>query len=568
METIKNSKIWYVYGSLLVIALILRFQQLQIPFLSEREAAVALQAIEKSQAVPGAAGINGWLQILFFIFGENEVSARIIPAIFGFLMIVTPLFFSKLIGKETAILLSILIMFDPGQIAFSRQVDGAIITLFGLMFALGCVFEKKSIPAGIAIGLAFLGSPVFWPALISIFLALRFTYFNRRYDDSSARASLVWDGLEFRHGLLALVLTVLLAGSGMGFHMAGAAAPFIHLMDYLKGWTTGGGISPILLLFSFLLYQPVVFIIGLVEGIRSIRERDLFNAFLIRLFGFSLLLAILYPSRDMDGMLVSYLPLLFLAARFVSRLIPSLGKPDLTAYGQMLLVILLVPFIWMNLIILEFPVEGQDSTLRLAAVVGGFVLLIIASLLIRLGWSPIQASTGLWMGTAVLLFVFMFSTAWRASGIGSFPEAELWNYYGVTDEVDLLRDTAGDLSEWNIMSRSGINIVILNNTSSALRWALRDFSSVNNDTSLPNLSNPAIVITENEEVPTLAQAYRGQDFVITKRTAWSMILPEEWIQWYAFRSLPVERLEKILWARTDLFPGASSTAPETITPIQ
>jgi hypothetical protein len=47
-----------------------------------------------------------------------------------------------------------------------------------------------------------------------------------------------------------------------------------------------------------------------------------------------------------------------------------------------------------------------------------------------------------------------------------------------------------------------------------------------------------------------------------------LILPEEWIKWYAFREVPSEKQQIILWARTDLFPGAAKTAPATITPIQ
>ncbi len=561
---ITRTKIWYGYGFFLLLAIILRFHQLNLPFLSEQEAAFALQAIDGS----GTSGMSAWLQIVFFLFGENEISARIIPAIFGLILVLAPLFFSRVIGSETAIVFSIFMMLDPGLIAFSRQTNGAIITIAGLVIAFFGVIQKKGIQTGIAVGLAALASPIFWPGLIAIIFALWPSSIKHGNPDRETDLLPVWNKTEMRRGIFSLILTVLLAGSGFGVHPAGVMAPAMNLMEYLAGWTIGGGISPFLMLFSFLLYQPLLLIIGLVEGIRSIREGNPLIAFLMRLLGYSLLLAILYPSRGMDELLIAYLPLLYFTARFVIRIIPSLVKPDLTSFGQMLLLVLLVPFIWMNLIVLPFPIEGQDSMLRLAALIGALVLLIIASILIRLGWPPAQASTGLWMGSVVLLSVFMFSTAWRAAGLGAFPEAELWNYDGVTDEVDLLQDTAADLSEWNIMSRDGINIVLLNNSSAALKWALRDFTSVNFDTSLPDLSNPAIVITENEEIPSLAQAYRGQDFVITKRIAWSLILPEEWIQWYAFRSLPGEKLEKVLWARTDLFPGAANTAPETINPIQ
>jgi hypothetical protein len=234
----------------------------------------------------------------------------------------------------------------------------------------------------------------------------------------------------------------------------------------------------------------------------------------------------------------------------------------------MALTILLIPFSWMNLLAISFPIEGQEEALRMAASAGGILLLVVATILIHMGWPSKQAWTGLWMGLAVLMGVCTISTAWRSAGLGKNPQAEVWAYDGVTSEMDLLQKTAGDLSEWNVASRTGINIVVMNYPSSALKWALRDFSSVSDTQALPSLSNPAIVITANEEVPSLAKAYRGQDFALTHRTAWDLILPEEWIKWIAWREVPSDDQQVILWARTDLFPGAAKTAPATIIPLQ
>ncbi len=571
MKKFFNTKIALGYGFLFVLAVILRFNQLHLPLLSEHEAAIALQATGNSTGISGGAGIGPILRSIFFVFGQSELSARIISAILGLLLVFVPFLFQRIIGRESAAILSVLIMFDPGLIAYSRQVDGAIFTVFGLLFAAGFIIQKKTIPAGIAFGLALLGSPIFWPGILSIGLALWLSRTKQQHEiknESEPSESFMVEKSDIMPGLVSLVLTILFLGSAFGTRLTGIAAPVLNLMDYIKGWTIGNEFSPFLMLFSFLLYQPFILVIGLIEGFRITRSGSRLDAFLLRWFFLSYLLAVTYPSRGMDSLLLTFVPLLVLASRFIARVINNLEKPDIPAYGQMVLLILLVPFSWMNFIVLKFPIEGQEAILRAVAAGGALVLLFIACILIRTGWPPKQASTGLWMGTAVLLAVFTFSTAWRAAGLGIFPEAELWNYAGVTDEMDLLQNTTGDLSEWNVASRDGINIVLLNNSSPALKWGLRNFTSVQDERTIPNLSNPAIIITSNEETPSQAQAYRGQDFVITKRTAWSLILPEEWIKWYAFREVPSEKLRVILWARTDLFPGASGTAPATITPIQ
>ena len=218
----------------------------------------------------------------------------------------------------------------------------------------------------------------------------------------------------------------------------------------------------------------------------------------------------------------------------------------------------------MNVIVLRFPIEGQEETLRAAATVGGLVLLAMSALLIHFGWPPRQTETGLFLGFALLACVFMFSSAWRAAGLGKYPQAELWRYDGEVDQLDLLKQTAGDISEWSFLSREGIDITLVNYPSPAIQWAMRDFSKFQSDRYLPVSSNPSIAITTAEDVPALAEAYRGQDFVLVRKTAWSLILPEEWIQWLAFREVPEEKQQVILWARTDLFPGSQNIVPAAL----
>jgi hypothetical protein len=563
------------YGLLFLLAIILRFNHLGEPLLNEKEAAIALQAVnggtDFSTAIPGSHGLTAILNIVFFALGRSEFTARLVPAIFGCLIIFVPFLFHKYIGKETALILSVLLMFEPGLAAYSRMVDGAIISICGLLFAAGFFINRKFVLAGIATGFALLGSPIIWPGLIAIGLAFWLSVRKKSENESIGgewKTFFQLDKNELTNLLIALGLTVFIVGSSFMTRLIGVASPILNLTAYFRGWFLISGVSAFLMLFSFVLYQPFSLMFGLFEGFRSMRSGSRLNTYFMWWFFLSVLLAIIYPSKGMDSILFSIIPILFLSARCIWRIIRSSEKPDIPAYGQMVLVILLVAFSWMNFVVLKFPIEGQDAWLRAAAAGGALALLIIASILIRMGWPPKQAGTGLWMGLAVLIGIFAFSTSWRSAGLGLHPETELWNYDGVTSEMDLLKSTAGDLSEWNINSREGINIVILDYPSAALKWGLLNFTSVNEDQTLPSLSNPAIVITRAEQEPALAEAYRGQDFALIRKTSWSLIMPHEWIRWYAFRELPTETEQVILWARTDLFPGAAKTAPATIDPIQ
>lgn len=571
-KTFTSKKYAIGYGLFLIFALILRFCLLNVPMLGEQEAATALQAagvpVTGSAAEPGLAAI---LAPILFLFGKNEVAARLIPALAGMLIIFAPFFFKRFLGNKTAIAVSILLIFDPAITAYSRQVNGVVIAACGFVFAAAFLLNRKYIGAGIAAGFALLASPVIWPGMLAAGLAYALAYRKSNDPDEVSidpQVETTIAGKDLLTSGIALVLTLGLIGSAFLTNMGGIAAPFINLSAYVQGWAQPGIVPASLMLLSFLLYLPFVLISGLVEGFHAVRSVDKNGRFLFYWFIISLVISVIYPARGFDSLVFTVLPLLALSARCIIRIIESAEKPDIPAYGQMALTILLIPFTIMNLLAISFPIEGQEEALRAAASAGGILLLVIATILIHMGWPSKQAWTGLWLGLTVLLGVFTISTAIRSAGLGKYPQAEVWNFNGVTSEMDLLQKTAGDLSDWNVSSRTGINIVVMNYPSSALKWALRDFSSVSDSRSLPSLSNPAIVITANEEVPSLAKAYRGQDFSLTRQTSWGLILPEEWIKWIAWREVPSDSQQIILWARSDLFPGAEKTAPATIIPLQ
>jgi len=571
-KTFSSKKLAIGYGLLLVLAIILRVYQLNIPMLGEQEAAIALQA--SGSPINNADGLSGMVSLLapiLFLFGKSETAARLISAIFGAAIIFAPFYFRRILGNKTAVALSILIMFDPALTAYSRQVDGAIIAVCGLVFTAAFLMNCKFIGAGIAAAFALLVSPTIWPGLLAAGLAL-WLIFRKRNDPAEGMDEVSHQPVISKSDLIAagiaLILTVVLIGSAFLTRLIGITAPFTNLSAFIQGWTNPSGVSIPMMILAFFLYEPFVLFSGLFEGIRADRADDRLGRFLLWWFLFAVILAVVYPSRGFNSFVFINIPLLTLSARCIIRIIESVEKPDIPAYGQMALTLLLIPFSWMNVLAISFPIEGQEEALRAAAAAGGLLLLVIATILIRMGWPSKQCWTGLWMGLAVLLSVCTISTAWRSAGLGKNPEAEVWNYNGVTSEMDLLQKTAGDLSEWTVASRTGINIVVLNYPSATLKWALRDFSSVSDLRSIPNLSNPSIVITANEEVPSLAKAYRGQDFALARRTNWDLILPEEWIKWIAWREVPSDQQQVILWARTDLFPGAEKTAPTTITPLQ
>jgi hypothetical protein len=75
---------------------------------------------------------------------------------------------------------------------------------------------------------------------------------------------------------------------------------------------------------------------------------------------------------------------------------------------------------------------------------------------------------------------------------------------------------------------------------------------------------PSIVITsEKEENPELTADYRGQDFAWWSRPAWGGPVPSTFKDWLTYRRTALTYDHVILWARSDLFPGANTGATQT-----
>ena len=131
--------------------------------------------------------------------------------------------------------------------------------------------------------------------------------------------------------------------------------------------------------------------------------------------------------------------------------------------------------------------------------------------------------------------------------------------------------TLSDLSSRNTGLRDQLEIVALVDPPSqqweALKWELRHYPNARFATSLSPVETPPIVITyKGAEVPTLAEKYRGQDFIWWINPGWQGVLPPNFINWLAFRQAPSMQDQIILWARADTFPGGASGASGSTAP--
>jgi hypothetical protein len=158
------------------VALGIRLINLNRNALTNAEATLALQALDLARGgLPVLSGQPGYIvstAFLFFITNASELTARLLPALAGSMLVWAAWLFRPHLGRLPALFLAFFLAIGPGMAAVSRQADGLIFAAaFGLLSA-GFLYRQQAVPGGIFAGLALLGGPGIWMGLLIIALAI------------------------------------------------------------------------------------------------------------------------------------------------------------------------------------------------------------------------------------------------------------------------------------------------------------------------------------------------------------------------------------------------------------
>lgn len=551
-----------LYFVVFTIAILLRFIKLGALPLGDSEAINALQTMKvaRGQAVTigSQPGYIALTSILFFIFNAGEFWARFWPALFGVGLVFVPLLYKKWIGEKGALILSFLLAIEPGLTATSRTATGTMIGLVSLFAALGFYLNHKSIPAGLFCGLAVLGGTAIWPGLIATGLTLLiYTLSVKKWpeiaischqSDEDHKSDFSWKVFTFSGaGSLLIIGTVFLikpvAINGLGG----------SLVDYFRSWVTMGTSLKVLcisILFEQLMAIPLA-IWGVISG-----WRNKIGLTFMMLVGFlvSLALTIANPSSGVVDLVWVLIPLWVLASLGFEEILTRLSRTEfLLKLFQTIITFSLLIFTSMNILSAVAKPNNSSEISPLVSILLPIALLIIITLLIGWGWSVEASKQGLILGIGFILIATTIGSAWKAGGLGSQPETELWRTDSLPSGRDLLLKQVDELSLWNTgEDEDKMHVALLRVQSPSLEWALRNYSIQDADI-LGATETPAMVITNSTDTSGLAQIYRGQAFNWAKEVMFDQISISDWVKWYGFRQVPTVEQGYLLWARTDLF---------------
>lgn len=556
-----------LFGTAILVAGIVRFLNLGAAPLNESEARLAMDAWQLAQSAietgtfnPAPYPLYILVTSLFFsLFETTNFLARLLPALAGMSLLLVPILLCKPLGKPAALLLAFGLAIDPGLVVASRLASGPMMALaFGL---LALITWQQDHPrwAGFLGALFLLSGPhAFQGILIGLVTGALFrlvirpaTLVNKQdhFDDRSSK--------DFIQGIGVLAISLLVIGTLFLQVPQGISALANSFLTYFKGWIGFSDIPVGRFIAALAIYQPVALIFAVVSiGMILYRRRvDTIDLLMIFWAGIGLLHGLIYPYRQTLDLVWVLVPIWFLAARVLARLL-DLRQPQLAVYGQALLIILLAGLMWFNLAGFGRTAPQMNSSLARLFLMAGVILLIaITTILVSMGWSWQNGKHGLILGILGAGSLYLFSAVWGSSQVRANLPSELWYAGGAGDQTALFEKSVRDISVWKTGFPNRIDITV-NSDSPSIQWALRNFEQIRITHKIPSQELPAIIITpQAEQPPALTAAYRGQDFIWWTYPGWEGSLPGNVAAWLTFRDAPLIQEQIILWVRSDLFPG-------------
>ncbi|MEX1248564.1 MAG: hypothetical protein WEA61_08780 [Anaerolineales bacterium] len=537
------------FGSLLSVAILLlalglRFVGLGDAPLTEYEAGAALAAHDVASGEATEFGPQPAYALLtnlpFRIFGESEILARFLPAIVGLALVALPFFWRDLLGDKVALVLSFSLAIDPGLVAISRLASGRILAVAAVLFAVTAWRYRRPVLTGILAALALLAAPTIYFGLGAALL----TAIVLRWQPPLKQE-------DVRIGGLALLITLVLGGTLLFTGTAGLAGAISVLSGFVLGQVAIPGEGLAVVLLALLAYSLPAIIFGTMGAARAWEVGDRLGKALSIFAAFSLLLVLLNPNRQVADLVWVILPLWVLSASLIARYLTLPREELLVAIAEAALMLLLAVYLAMALLdaIRESQFVLDGGWLRGLLVLGVLGFAGLATLLIGLGWSQRGALQGLVWAAALISSLWLVAASTRFARIDATSANDLWSPGPATGSMGILEATLNDVEFFQQGQEQPLSVDVQID-SAAVRWALRDYSSLN----LDGITSAMAVTPWTGEVPAEFAGYRGQSFAANIRRVWNP-LPPDVLAWFFLRQGPTQPELMALWVRADLFPG-------------
>ena len=577
-----------LYAAALILGMGLRLGRLDQPPLNEAEAVPALQAaatssggsafwVENHEASPVSAAYHTLTALIFEAAPVTNAAARVVPAIAGTALVLVPCLARRRLGRGPALGMSFLLAISPSLVTSARTAGGTSLATLGVVLTVLLILreegdggrQNRMIGAFVAAALALASGPSVFGGLLGLglgVLAARLIWGPQTVpllvtEEPDRRRAALWTGLA----VLALLAT------GFGLMPGTVSALPESLATWLVGWGRSGPVHPLTPLLALPIYEPLLLIFGIVGAVLLLRERDRLGRLAVGWAAGALLMALVYPSRQVADLVWVALPLSYLGGRALATVADRVSQGwSWQAHGGLVFVLAILGAI------AYFQLAGYAMGrgpgiyvdlrgLSLAVVAVIVILSLVLVVLFGMGWGwPLALEAAALAGAAGLLLASL-SAVWHLNFAASASGAsEVWREQGYGPGLPLMVQTLEEISQAHTGRTDAIPVEFQGEVPAGLAWALRAYPEA--ETADP-ASAPEIVLAPAGSDPTGLRAdYLGQEILIGERWGWTGVLPPDPVTWFILRQSVTLPDHWLLLVREDIASLGSVTGEPGVTP--
>ncbi len=563
---------------LVLVALTMRVASLGYAPLTSAEAHEAMMAWRavEGEGMPATSDYSPLLLagnlLLFFLFGAGDALARLWPALFGTLLVFTPLLLRRRLGRWGTLAAGAYLTISPTALIASRRVDGTIIASASVMLLLGGLVrfwetERRNwlVLAAVGLALALTSDATAYGLLLPLVLAYVLVRYILRFTFDVSRIAPY--ASQF---ILALIPALLTFSVALGWNPTGLSAVGQLLTRWLSRFraVSDSVPSPFILLLT---YEPLALMLGLggviwlaIEG-RHARKRD--EILLVVWAGMTFLLLLLMPGRASLDLLWVVLPLALTLGSLVECLEQTVHRRPVWLGEAVYVLIALVLWVHTYLNLARYVTYARSADLMLVLL--SLLIQIILLISFALAIDDVMALRDLTLSSGVALLGLTLSAGWGAAYINAADASEALIERPTDPAVRDLVQTVTGLSWRETGLPTALPFAYQASPNSTLAWYLREFQSTRRVDRISDATPDtlgALLITPGREAKFYAEnEYRGHPFVLER--AWSLqeINCSFWslhcvdaIRWFLFRdtpTVPSPTRWATIWQERDLPAG-------------
>ncbi len=556
---ITNLQLIYVF--LFLMAFAIRFFGSQKLPINSYEASILLKITSRTPIYPEGFSIIESILIKssFFIFGENDITARVWPIIAGSILTLLPLYLGKQLNHKNGVMFALFIAIDPFMIVNSIQLGSNIYTFLAFMFLLGAIW-KRDIFTGILnlILIFFSGRGV----MLAMVLSIAFLIYQKVHEGDYLR-NLIEEFKEWwkKNNVFQFpkyLFFGLLSVFGIAIFKINISlilSDLINNIEYLtRGYTTGE--SPLVfgvVLISYLPFYIVQLFYWLINLLNKGKRPE---PILILWITIALLFIIIIPYHKLFDLLWISGPMLLYSSLITPIIIQHRDikiTSDLirTLFFLVLLIALSVNF--SSFIYQGYAGLSQYNTLVSLIinliVIGAFVIFLTYQYNIKHSFHSLMNAI------FILLFVVQIGFSFRASGLfGSRYSELLWA--GDIFDKQMIQDQIESKEQTREFTDDGIKIGLLKLQEPGILWELRTYDvSLYKKFLKPN-EKFDILISQTDFIEGTTEKYFGQEFIVDAFPKWSIepiknLWSYDYWSWLIFRKSQMHKSFNYIWINAE-----------------